>query len=60
LIALDGELAGVSRRQIAEAIFGEDMVKADWDGGVHSYKQRVKRLVDKGVALMKTGYRNLV
>lgn len=60
LIALDGELAGVARRQIAEAIFGTDVVKDDWESGINSYKQRTKRLVDKGLALMKSGYRRLL
>lgn len=60
LIALDGELAGVSRRNIAEAIFGTDVVKDDWESGINSYKQRTKRLVDKGLALMRDGYRNLL
>lgn len=60
LIALDGELAGVRRREIGEAIFGAEVVKDDWDGGVNSYKQRTKRLVDKGFALMRSGYRKLL
>ena len=60
LIALDGELAGVSRRNIAEAIFGTDVVKDDWESGINSYKQRTKRLVDKGLALMTSGYRKLL
>lgn len=60
LIALDGALAGVSRRKIAETIFGTDVVKDDWESGINSYKQRTKRLVDKGLALMTSGYRKLL
>ncbi|WP_165793655.1 DNA -binding domain-containing protein [Hyphococcus luteus] len=60
LIALDGALARLSRRQIAEAIYGAEVVKDDWENGIHSYKQRTKRLVDKGLALMTSGYRRLL
>ncbi len=60
LMALDGALAGLSRRQTAEAIFGADRVKDDWENGINSYKQRTKRLVDKGLALMTSGYRRLL
>ena len=60
IIALDGELAGVPRRRIASAIFGERLVAEDWDGGVNSYKQRTKRLVDKGLSLMRYGYKKLL
>lgn len=60
IIALDGELANVPRRRIASVIFGEKLVAEDWDGGVNSYKQRTKRLVDKGLALMRYGYKKLL
>lgn len=60
LIALDGELAGVPRRKIAEAIFGADAVKRGWDDGDESYKKRTKRLVEKGLTLMESGYRELL
>lgn len=60
LIALDGELAGVPRRRIGEAIFGPDCVKDGWDDGDESYKKRTKRLVEKGLELMCSGYRRLL
>jgi len=60
IIALDGELAGIPRRQIAAVIYGEEIVAADWDLGINSYKQRTKRLVDKGLALMRYGYKKLL
>jgi len=60
LIALDGELAGVPRRRIAEAIFGAAQVCGGWDDGDESYKKRAKRLVEKGLELMRGGYRRLL
>ncbi|HPE30251.1 MAG TPA: DUF2285 domain-containing protein [Parvularculaceae bacterium] len=60
LIALDGELAGVSRRRIAEVIFGPEPICEGWDDGDESYKKRTKRLVEKGLELMRDGYRRLL
>ena len=60
IIALDGALAGVRRRRIAEVIFGKDRIDSDWDNGDETYKKRTKRLVEKGFALMKSGYRKLL
>ncbi|MNR64426.1 hypothetical protein D3C85_1870690 [compost metagenome] len=55
--ALDATLAGASLREIAEGLFGEDAA-ADWysDGGLRS---KVRRLVQRGDALMRGGYRRL-
>lgn len=57
LQALDATLAGASLREIAEGLFGEE-VAADWysDGGLRS---KVRRLVRRGDALMRGGYRRL-
>ena len=57
LQALDAVLAGASLRQVAEGLFGADAV-ADWhaDGGLRS---KVRRLVQRGDALMRGGYRRL-
>ena len=57
LQALDAALAGASLHQIAEGLFGEDAA-ADWysDGGLRS---KVRRLVQRGEALMRGGYRRL-
>ena len=57
LQALDAALAGASLHQIAEGLFGEDAA-ADWysDGGLRS---KVRRLVQRGDALMRGGYRHL-
>ena len=60
IIALDGELASVSRRRIAEVIFGKDIIDDTWNNGDESYKKRVARLVTKGLKLMRYGYRNLL
>ena len=57
LQALDATLAGASLREIADGLFGEDAA-ADWysDGGLRS---KVRRLVRRGNALMRGGYRGL-
>ncbi len=60
IIALDGTLAGVSRRRIAGAVFDEKLVATEWDSGDDLYKKRTKRLVEKGLAMMDYGYRNLL
>ena len=57
LQALDATLAGASLREVAEGLFGGDAA-ADWysDGGLRS---KVRRLVRRGDALMRGGYRRL-
>ena len=57
LQALDATLAGASLREVGEGLFGADAV-ADWysDGGLRS---KVRRLVRRGDALMRSGYRRL-
>ncbi|MBS0502038.1 MAG: DUF2285 domain-containing protein [Proteobacteria bacterium] len=58
LQALDATLAGASLREIAEGLFGADAVATGWhaDGGLRA---RVRRLVRRGNALMRGGYRRL-
>lgn len=58
LQALDATLAGASLREIAEGLFGSDAVVKGWyaDGGLRS---RVRRLVRRGLTLMRGGYRRL-
>lgn len=58
LQALDATLAGASLREVAEGLFGAETVVAGWhaDGGLRS---RVRRLVRRGLALMRGGYRRL-
>jgi hypothetical protein len=56
--ALDATLAGASLREVADGLFGAEVGMADWhaDGGLRS---RVRRLVQRGKALMRGGYRRL-
>jgi len=58
LQALDATLAGASAREVAEGVFGSDAVIGGWyaDGGLRS---RVRRLVRRGLTLMRGGYRRL-
>ena len=54
--ALDGTLAGASLRDVAEGLFGVDAVAADWYAD-SALRARVRRLVHRGDALMRGGYR---
>lgn len=58
LQALDATLVGASLREVAEGLFGADAVAEGWyaDGGLRS---KVRRLVQRGKALMRGGYRRL-
>lgn len=58
LQALDATQAGASLREVAEGLFGADAVVAEWhkDGALRA---RVRRLVRRGEALMRGGYRSL-
>lgn len=58
LQALDATLAGASSRDIAAGLFGAAAVARGWhaDSGLRS---RVRRLVRRGRALMRGGYRRL-
>jgi hypothetical protein len=57
LQALDGHLVGASHRDIAVALFGPARVSVDWgDPGGH-LRDRVRRAIARGRALMDRGYR---
>ena len=58
LQALDATLAGASLREVAEGLFGADAVAADWHAD-SALRARVRRLVRRGDALMRGGYRRL-
>jgi hypothetical protein len=58
LQALDATLAGASLREVAEGLFGADAVAADWHKD-SALRARVRRLVRRGDALMRGGYRRL-
>lgn len=58
LQALDATLTGASLREVAEGLFGTDAVAADWHKD-SALRARVRRLVQRGEALMRGGYRTL-
>ena len=58
LQALDATLAGASLREVAEGLLGVDAVAADWHKD-SALRARVRRLVRRGEALMRGGYRRL-
>ena len=58
LQALDATLVGASLREVAEGLFGVDAVAADWHKD-SALRARVRRLVRRGEALMRGGYRRL-
>ncbi|ERW24590.1 TPA: DUF2285 domain-containing protein [Pseudomonas aeruginosa] len=58
LQALDATLARASLREMAEGLFGADAVAADWHTD-SALRARVRRLVRRGDALMRGGYRRL-
>jgi hypothetical protein len=58
LIALDGHLDGRSYRDIAEVIYGKDRVGASWTADTQWMKSKVRRAVERGIALMNGGYRD--
>ncbi len=58
LQALDATLAGASLREVAQGLFGLDAVVADWHAD-SALRARVRRLVRRGDALMRGGYRRL-
>ena len=58
LQALDASLAGASVREVAAGLFGADAVAAGWHQD-SALRARVRRLVRRGEALMRDGYRRL-
>ncbi len=56
----DGCTDGASQREIAAALFGEAVVKRDWDGPSTYLRSRTRRLVNLGKALVYGGYRDLL
>jgi hypothetical protein len=60
LVALDGHLAGRSYRDIAEILYGADRIGPYWTDDSRGYKSKVRRAVERGVALMNGGYRELL
>lgn len=60
LIALDGEQAGATRREIATVIYGADRVAEEWGEPSGRLKAVIKRDVLRGRRLVAGGYRQLV
>jgi hypothetical protein len=60
VIALDGTLAGASYRQIAQTIYGPDRVADAWTIETSYLKNRTRRAVERGLALMNGGYLSLL
>jgi len=57
--ALDAWLQGNSYREIAEGLFGKEQVMGrSWRA--HDLRSRIIRLVQKGLAMMRGGYRALL
>ena len=57
LRALDGWRAGAGHRDIAIALFGAARVEADWADPRDHLRDRVRRAIRRGRALMDGGYR---
>ncbi|CCV05899.1 conserved hypothetical protein [Mesorhizobium metallidurans STM 2683] len=60
LRALDGSLAGASHRELAEALVGQRRVHADWRDPRDHLRDRIRRAVSRGRALMNGGYRDFL
>jgi hypothetical protein len=60
LIALDGHLDGRNYRDIAEILYGKERVGSHWTDDTHWMKSKVRRAVERGIALMNGGYRALL
>ncbi|RWN64370.1 MAG: DUF2285 domain-containing protein [Mesorhizobium sp.] len=60
LRALDGSLAGASHRELAEALIGHRRVHADWRDPRDHLRDRIRRAVSRGRALMNGGYRDFL
>ena len=58
LIALDGDRAGATLREIAIVIYGRERIERDWPG--KGLERRLRRDLQRGRALCNAGYRNLI
>lgn len=56
----DALAAGASHREIGIALFGEDRVLAEWEGGSDSLRSRVRRLAAQARRLGQGGWRALL
>ena len=60
LVALDGDLAGRSYRDIAEVIYGVGRVKSVWTHETRHLKEGMRRAVNRGIQFMEGAYRTLL
>lgn len=60
LQAYDGLTAGASQRDIAIALFGEKMVREEWNGSSDFLRARVQRLINLGRNMVDGGYKRLL
>jgi len=56
---LDATLAGATLREVAEALHGPALVATDWHAD-SALRARIRRLAQRGVGLMRGGYRRLL
>jgi len=55
--AYDGMAAGASQRDIAEVLFGTDLVREEWNGRSEFLRLRVQRLLNHARRMVDGGYR---
>jgi len=60
LFAYDAYRNGFSYRETSVALFGARRTEIDWTGGGNYLKDRIRRLVRRGLFLVKGGYLNLL
>lgn len=60
LITLDGRHAGASYRDMANIAFGHARATAAWNSASRALKDHMVRALDKGLALVDGGYRQLL
>jgi hypothetical protein len=60
LIALDGHCVGATYRDIAEVIVGRERTKEAWRSSSTALKDRIRRALKRGLALVAGGYREFL
>lgn len=60
LRAYDGVLAGASQREIAEALFGQALVREQWHGRSDYLRARVQRMIKFARRMVDGGYKHLL
>ncbi|NGO54515.1 DUF2285 domain-containing protein [Mesorhizobium camelthorni] len=60
LQALDGSRSGASHREIAQALIGEPRIQADWKDPRDHLRDRIRRAIRRGHALMNGGYKDFL